>query len=172
MYVFRQVCEFLLHWMPALKSVDIVFVGPELCVYDGDNWQFCGECAAREATVRHEFATALYVDYCASATYERPDIVAVFNCGFHEYQNAAADPWAGSLPRLLAPNVPLLITSYTRGEAKQDLERLKPIIDNRVVKTIACQRNRFRSLLPLRDWSSPSEFYYKNNFYTVIQVCQ
>ena len=171
--------ELVAHRLPALKSLRLVFVGPELeneedgeCEGLGE----CSDCSDRGRTVTYEIRRSLYSDYAKSGSYRPPDVVAAFNCGFHEYESEPAkETWSPSLPLLLRhTGVPLILTSYTETEAAKDLNLVRKAakeVQGQLREDVSGQRNPFRSHRPIRDFECDggNDVFYSNNYYSVVR---
>lgn len=153
-----------------MKTLNLVFIGPELADESIPEWDYCQSCVDRNIAVNYFLEPTLYSQYRSSDRYKVPSIIAIFNCGFHELDNSEFDLWGESLPLLLIPDVPLILTSYTSSEAVQDLNRLKNIfLDSSVDLLRKCERNPFCSPVPLRDWINPEEIYFNNFYFSLIK---
>lgn len=170
-FSFRQIVEILFHLLPNLAKINIIFIGPEFKTNEEDHWDFCDECEDRNVDVCYKYANVLYLDYLESGDSNVvPDIVASFNCGFNEFSNSDNDPWLSSLPMFFVSNAPVLITSYTMDEAVQDLGKLKANSGIESVNVLVnCDRNKFRSPIPLRDWIDCDSVYYNNNYLSILK---
>lgn len=161
----------LFHWLTNLVKINIIFIGPELQTNERDRWDFCNKCKDKKVSVYYEYANVLYLDFIKSGNYNIvPDIIGIFNCGFNEFTNSKDDPWLLSLPMLFVSNAPVLMTSYTIEEAVQDLEKLKTNCNVESINILAnCDRNKFHSPIPLRDWVNCDSVYYNNNYLSILR---
>ena len=115
-----------------------------------------------------------YESYCQSCPdFILPDIVCVFNCGFHEYTTEPEkETWKPALPFLTKfPGVPLLFTSYTRTEADKDLDLILKCSEGNIIVDERKIENPFRSFRPFRDYefSNNSDVFYSNQFLSVVR---
>lgn len=162
--------ECVLHWIPLVKSLHLVFIGPE-CI-PNDDVKLCSLCEGQNKTILIEYYPSVYYhDYTNQETYVSPNIILAFNCGFHENTNHY-DTWSESIPLLLQlKHVPLVLTSYTEEEAKADLLRVKELLNNKIVVPINCNKNVYSSKRPHRDWESdPLKTFCANSYISVIKV--
>ncbi|KAK9721955.1 MYND finger [Popillia japonica] len=100
----------------------------------------------------------------------KPDLIAAFNCGLHEFEHSPGNPWASSIPKLLHyKNIPLLLTSFTKTELIRDKNLLMNLnFKLNVIRDI--EKNPFAFLKPLRDWLWIDEpVFYRCNYICVIQ---
>ncbi|KAJ6617979.1 hypothetical protein B0H10DRAFT_2031552 [Mycena sp. CBHHK59/15] len=119
--------EELLHYLPRLKAVTLVYIGPNLrsltvpgqssnlaCVSCKKN----GRCRTTicRATTYHEFATSQ--EYRANT----PDLVAGFNTGMSEVE---VEGWKTSVRCMLDSAVPAVFTAYTALESIGDKQMLQ-----------------------------------------------
>jgi len=168
--------EYLLHRLPALTSLTYVFVGPELQEEAADSPSVppCPACMGRGRVVEYSVHCGTYRDFLTTSP-DPPAILLVQNCGFSEYEASEdcqdwVDGWA-SLSSLLLPSTPLVFTSYTRGEAHQDLARLITTVEEDVEVLVRCQENPMRSHRPVRDWERDQDrdVFYSNQFVSVVR---
>ncbi|PNF33793.1 hypothetical protein B7P43_G10223 [Cryptotermes secundus] len=163
--------EIILHCLPQLSFLDIVFIGPEIeqgletiCV-------LCVDCQRKGRQLRTHFQTGkLYHQYASSETFLFPDIIVAYNCGLHEYEGTNSDTWLQSLPFLVKfDHVPLILTSYTSDEANKDVARILGCKKDTLTVYLKCSKNPFASRRPYRDWrSESSDVFFQNNFITLV----
>merc|ERR1712076_191886 len=116
-----------------------------------------------------------YTNYLHTDVFTKPDLVLAQNCGFSEFEASAdcegwTEGWAG-LDSLLQGDCPLVFTSYTMGEARQDLARLLDTVDGEVDVLTRCESNPMRSHQPIRDWERDQDrdVFYSNQFLSVVK---
>merc|ERR1712018_168615 len=121
--------EYIIHRLPKLLKLHLVFIGLELEMedMDGENPDIkpCENCCDAGREIIYDIRKMPYESYCQNCPdFILPDMVCVFNCGFHEYSNEPEkETWKPALPFLTKfPGVPLLFTSYTLTEADKDLD--------------------------------------------------
>ena len=172
--------EYLAHRLPALKSLQLNFVGPELEEEEQGAFSVgqCDQCSERGTLVEYNMFSMTYQHFRHSQHHAEPDLVLVQNCGFHEYE-LDTEEWSqgwsqlGSL--LHSSEVPLIFTSYTQGEANKDLERFLSQCghdDDKVEVMMSCDRNVMRSHRPIRDWEMDQDrdIFYSNQFISVVKL--
>ena len=68
----------------------------------------------------------LYQEYCKSAKYSEPDIIAALDCGFKFYPS-----WDPCIPSLVAKTgVPLVFTEFTLQDTKDNLDKVEKLVQN------------------------------------------
>ncbi|KAJ7929024.1 hypothetical protein B0H13DRAFT_1596902 [Mycena leptocephala] len=164
--------EKLLHYLPRLKNLKIVYVGPE--VFEGaDPLNLaCTDCQREgrcRASVRY---TTQYHEFSESAAFHMhsPDFIAGFNTGLGEVDVAA---WRLSLEAILNSNVPTLFTAYTETEANRDLAVLRSL---RASVLKSPEENKWRGVIPEIDEitelcgeSGRTRTQYTNHFRFVVR---
>lgn len=169
--------EYLAHRLPNLHGLTFVFVGPELEAESEDEpvVPVCGDCVKLGRTVEYRVYCGTYTNYLHTDTFTKPDLVMAQNCGFSEFQASPdcegwTEGWAG-LDSLLQGNCPVVFTSYTLGEARQDLARLLDTVQGEVEVLARCESNPMRSHRPIRDWERDQDrdMFYSNQFLSVVQ---
>lgn len=147
--------EIILHLNPHIKSLLIVFIGPE--VTEVIDTRICQSCQKK---LKFKFLKILYHNLNDSLLKEA-DVICTFNCGYHAFENSECDTWKKSLPFLINKKKTLLVfTSFTQIEAEKDASRLlqiNPTLD------ISIKKNKFSSLRPYRDLENLGVFF--NNEY-------
>ncbi len=100
--------ELIAHKLPKCSDLRVIFIGPELegsgeeeegeCEGIGS----CQDCSDLGRTLTYEIRKCPYQDYSRSQHYRPPDLVAAFNCGFHEFRELPEkDTWKPALPYLV-----------------------------------------------------------------------
>lgn len=164
--------EQLLHWLPHVEKLKLTLVGPDVSGY-ASSLNLCESCVARNVDLKIVCASQLYHEYVNVSS--RPDIIVAFNAGFTEnIQSKIKDTWKDSIPVMLKRNCPVLVTSYTLKEAKNDLARVKSLVKDANV-IIDSQKNIFSASKPLQDWEfhddeTYPQVYYKNYYLFVLQA--
>jgi len=169
--------EFIAHRLPGLTQLFLVFVGPEL-EEEGDDSPTvptCSSCEDNGTIIQYETQVMRYEEYKKSDNFREPDIVMVQNCGFSEFNDENCEEgwengWKGLQGLLLPHETPLVLTSYTKGEAQSDLNRLlKHSGDLDIL--VNCQENEMRSHRPIRDWEldNDNDVFYSNQFVSVVR---
>ena len=167
-HFYESICKWeqLVHRLPALKSLAIMFVGPKL-ENDNNNTKqekvkTCEECSRLGRLVTHGYYSTTYQQYRLQ-DHSPPDLVLVQNCGFH---NPLVWDRAGLGSLLHQTGAPLIFTSYTRAEAVRDLKRFKEQCGREVEVLIESEENEMRSHRPRRAYRLEEEVdILINNFY-------
>ena len=172
--------EYLAHRLPALRNLQLVFIGPQLEEEEDGSVEVgqCQDCTDLGRTISHQMFSLTYSEYRTGSSFSPPDLVIVQNCGFHEYQTSSQEWREGwgegrGLESLLHPAALLAFTSYTRTEARADLERFREHCHQDMEVLVNCEENTMRSHRPIRDWEMDEErdVFYSNQFISVVR-CQ
>merc|ERR1712012_1386894 len=147
--------------LPNLKKMNIVFIGDE--VITGafpPTFTYKSAVAQKdkpELEVMYTFEPPmLYQEYCKSAKYSEPDIIAALDCGFKFYPS-----WDPCIPSLVAKaGVPLVFTEFTLQDTKDNLDKVEKLVQN-VETIIPPRRNPYCSRRPVR--CSDTTGNYKKN---------
>ncbi|KAJ6602396.1 hypothetical protein DFH09DRAFT_899474, partial [Mycena vulgaris] len=119
----KAIMEELLHYLPRLKTVTLVYVGPEVYGADPPNLacSYCQRMGRRRSAVR---CPATYHEFARSPEYNAhsPDLIAGFNTGMGEIDVAS---WRASLDIVLDSATPAVFTAYTAIEVKLDAAMLR-----------------------------------------------
>lgn len=167
-----------------MTTLHLVFIGLELDNEETDGEcpeiQSCDKCSNVGRNITYDIRKMSYEDYCTKCPeYCVPNIVAAFNCGFHEFhQQPEKETWAKSLPFLTKhTGVPLIFTSYTYTEAGRDLELVQKASSSAqqpLKVEVAKMRNPFRSFRPVRDfeYDNDCDVFYSNQYFSVVRASQ
>jgi hypothetical protein len=169
---FLQKWEVILHCLPQLSCVCIVFIGPEIEEGLETTCALCVNCQEKGRELRAHFQSGkLYHQYATSETFLMPDVIAAYNCGLHEYEGTSTDAWLPSIPFLVKfDQTPLILTSYTNDEAYKDVARILDCCKDGLTVYLKCAKNPFASKHPYRDWGSDiSDVFFQNNFITLVK---
>jgi len=173
--------EFIAHRLPTCTQLYLVFIGPELEEEGEDSPAVptCSSCEEKGTLIQYETHLMRYNEYKKCADFREPDIVMVQNCGFSEFNNEKCEEgwdngWKGLEDLLLPQGTPLVFTSYTKGEAESDLERLHGCSSEDVEVLAKCEENKMRSHRPIRDWEldNDKDVFYSNQFVSVVRSKQ
>jgi splicing suppressor protein 51 len=163
--------EIILHCLPQLSFLDIIFIGPEIEQEFETVCKLCVDCQQKGRELGTHFQTGkLYHQYASSEAFLLPDIIVAYNCGLHEYEGTNSDTWLQSLPFLVKfDHIPLILTSYTSDEAYKDVARIFDYRKGALTVYLKCSRNPFASRRPYRDWSNEnSDVFFQNYFITLV----
>ncbi|KAJ7186793.1 hypothetical protein C8R46DRAFT_1058054 [Mycena filopes] len=159
--------EELLHYLPALQSVVVVYIGPTLRpAVKGRNLACSGCIQSRRRRVAI-ICPATYHAFAKTPEFRAnpPDLVAGFHTGMGEVE---VPGWQQSIPIVLDLKVPAVFTAYTRFEAMHDQYLLEDL-GAFFVKTP--ERNPWRGIIPrvTEELESYSIDHYSNNYYFVVR---
>ncbi|XP_016965000.1 uncharacterized protein LOC108034578 isoform X2 [Drosophila biarmipes] len=168
---------FLLHIMPTVKSLNVVFIGPEL---NPNNISFeqlkkikcCRLCRKAQRTVNYHFENALYHDYCKETHFLQPNLVCFFNSGLYRSTGfALEDTWPDTIQAALNIKCPIVVTSYTKYEAPLDMAHFINQSNRHINVVLPPTTNPFSSEKPERNFISDNEapFMFKNFYCFVVE---
>lgn len=120
-----MVWEEIMHCLPYVKRMNVVFVGPEgKLSMPLTPIQTCPDCTSKGRVRTTGCYQLTYHDYHKTKDFVEPDFVVAFNTGmFEEYTSS----WKESLNVLLDLNVPCIFTSYDEHEGTADLNVLREV---------------------------------------------
>lgn len=174
----------VLYNMPKVKTLDILFVGPEVpenldssqqsfealtpeSEEDKSSVQSKGKGQQKKAikpqTVQLTWKRGLYHEaFGKEFAFQKPHMALAFNSGLCNF----LDSWAESVKFLIHRNIPCCFTSYTPQEHYFDSALLSLRFGAAVT---AAGPNPFRSLVPIVDSVFPHRTYNSNGFFTLFQ---
>lgn len=168
---------FLLHLIPSLTMLKVVFIGPELKTESkfirtlGKN-KTCMKCNTTGRMVNYEFWKTLYHKFVMSFDYQKPDLICAFNAGLYRLTDfEGKDTWSPTIKAMLKePDIPVVVTEYTQKELPFDIKRTQNIIDSLEIITPPT-RNPFASLKPSLNFLSEETVpvIFKNFYITILQ---
>jgi splicing suppressor protein 51 len=167
----------LLHLIPSLIIMKVVFVGPELNI---DNAflqtvaknKVCRKCHTAGRKVVYDFWKGLYHDFLKSEDYKKPDLISAFNAGLYRLSDfEGKDTWSPSIEAMLKePDIPVVVTEYTEQEMPLDLQRIQSIVDSFEIIMSPAQ-NPFASSKPSLNFLSEEivPVIFKNFYITILK---
>jgi splicing suppressor protein 51 len=168
---------FLLHLIPSLSTLKVVFIGPELDTESefiqmfGKN-ETCSKCNTDGRMIIFEFWKTLYHKFVTSLDYKKPDLICAFNAGLYRLTDFdGKDTWSPTIKAMLEePDIPVTVTEYTEKESPFDLQRIQNIVDSLEIITPPT-RNPFASLKPSLNFLSEETVpvIFKNFYITVLK---
>lgn len=168
---------FLLHLIPSLTMLKVVFIGPELKTESkfiqtlGKN-KTCMKCNTAGRMVIYEFWRTLYHKFVMSLDYQTPDLICAFNAGLYRLTDfEGKDTWSPTIKVMLKePDIPVVVTEYTQKELPFDIQRTQSIVDSLEIITPPT-RNPFASLKPSLNFLSEETVpvIFKNFYITILQ---
>jgi splicing suppressor protein 51 len=168
---------FLMHLIPSLNTLKVVFVGPELkteseLIQTLGKKETCNRCNTDGRVVLYEFWKTLYHKFVTSLDYQKPDLICAFNAGLYRLTDfEGKDTWSPTIKAMLQePHTPVVVTEYTEKELPFDLQRIQNIVDSLEIITLP-KRNPFASLKPSLNFLSEEivPVIFKNFYITVLQ---
>ena len=140
------VFEEILHWFPHVTQLELVLIGPDLQadregerrLVSGSNEAsaLCNGCVAKHCSIYLTCIRALYheaVEQHKLSTEYMPTIAVLCNSGLHEGTSSSspgslANTWAPTLEMLYDQRIPIVATSYTWEEARDDVTQLAAVL--------------------------------------------
>ncbi|XP_073988828.1 uncharacterized protein [Rhodnius prolixus] len=166
-----KLMEIFFHWLPQIKQIKMLLIGPECIVNPGNGCQTY-KFKGKSSLLINKVNDKLYHEYITEPGFTPPCVVMAYNCGFSEFADELST-WNETIQCILSfKNVLFVTTSYNKKEAENDICR---VVSNNVntssLDTIKCaERNPFRSLRPIRDWENRSQTFYVNNFISILNL--
>ncbi|XP_075211844.1 uncharacterized protein LOC142318984 [Lycorma delicatula] len=161
--------ECVFHYFKKLKSLNLIFIGPESSSNFLPPFLSCSNCKNTKV-INFSVESILYHEYIINEL-KKPDIIISFNCGFHEFYNISEhDTWRNSMQSICRfANTVVAFTSYNESEAAKDLKFFKMFskVEN-LNFLVQHAENPFKSLVPFHDWFSETESIFYNNAYISI----
>ena len=165
-FVFLEWWEILLHWIPALNDLEMIFVGPELKDTCSIHVSVCSSCKHRKKYIDTLGIALTYEDYFhknfpMQRGFRKPDIVIGFNLNLHESELGIVNyTWKDAFSTLKKVNAPFILTAGTEERAKKDHQMLCKLL-GKSVSHLFCEPNFFAGLIPERDFET-EELKYTN----------
>ncbi|KAJ6602426.1 hypothetical protein DFH09DRAFT_899920, partial [Mycena vulgaris] len=167
----KGMLEEILHYLPKLKSVTVVYVGPNVYPADEPNLacSACQRAGRRRIAIRSSstYTIRLYHKFATTPTYRAnpPDLVAGFNTGMGEVETAG---WKASMAVVLDSAVPAVFTTYTMYEAINDTNMLRGV-GAFFLKNV--EKNSWRGGIPMiqerfEEWGAD---HYVNNYWFMVR---
>ncbi|CAG9568573.1 unnamed protein product [Danaus chrysippus] len=166
---------FFLHLLSQAKELRVVLIDPDL----NDSKlplellgkvKLCEDCQINKRRLLFDFEDKKsYDEYYSSNDFVFPDIVCAFNPKIQRSSTNTKDIWPSTIKCILKQKIPLIITSSTLDELKQDLGHIKEISTAfDVISNPIC--NPFASIRPDRNFITDDEnpLVFKNNFYSIL----
>ncbi|CAD7080930.1 unnamed protein product [Hermetia illucens] len=164
--------SFLLHLLPEVNKLDVVFVGPELNISEMQSsilqkQRLCKQCQKQKKEVNYHFENLLYHSYTSSSSYREPSLVCYFNPGLYRSTGFnITDTWPETIKATSRAKCPVLITSYTDYESVLDLKTFLRESERPLEIVLPAIVNPFRSQRPERNFVSEHQtpLIYKNYY--------
>uniref|UniRef100_A0A1A9WHZ8 MYND-type domain-containing protein n=1 Tax=Glossina brevipalpis TaxID=37001 RepID=A0A1A9WHZ8_9MUSC len=168
---------FFLHITPALKRLNVVFIGPELnaCNISFDQLKktkCCRFCRKNKRTVNYYFVAKIYHEYCRTDEFLKPNLICFFNAGLYRSTGYnMEDTWPETILFASQMKVPVVVTAYTEYEMPLDLSRFLQESNRRLNVTLPPHLNPFTSVKPERNFISDDEvpLMFKNYYCFVVE---
>ena len=158
--------EILLHFVPLLKNLKIIFVGPELSELQLAEPLVCEVCSKKGKKLEVRGLPLRYDEYFNHESFLIPNFVIGFNLHIHESElGITEDTWQDSILTLTKIPAPFIMTAKTYRKALMDLEKLNSYFGN-CVDCDCLKLNEFRADIPSRDFET-EKYETSNQFVTV-----
>lgn len=170
--------KLFLHFLPNLKLLRLILVGPELRLPVGvpakllSQVKLCTRCKSNGRAVVVSFhPEKLYHEMTRdpSRRVDEPDLICAFNPGLYRKTGfAGKDTWFETMREFLKGVTPVVITAYTADEMLWELARVKSAADVEIL--MQPRRNPFASIKPDRNFVSDdtNPLIYKNYHVSIV----
>lgn len=168
--------KLFLHFIPSLKRLRLMFVGPELRLPAVPlsllaAVKICSACKTSGRHVNVSFHPGkFYHDFCRSKQFIKPDLVCLFNPGlYRETGFESRDTWPETIREFCKTGAPVCVTSYTKHEIPREMARITSIADTETI--LEPRRNPYASIKPDRNFVSDdtAPLIYKNYYLAVVR---
>jgi splicing suppressor protein 51 len=162
--------EELLHLVPGLQSLHITAIGPGIpgpgdgTILAKQHLDCCPPCKADGRQRSISLHKGVYHKFVLDPTYEKPDLVVLFNSGWIDGDDAKSH-WEPTIRALIDDNVPALFTTYNLMEAQNEQKKLKELGARFVV---GVGENKWRGLVPTPEFIDEENGMWFNNAYRYI----
>lgn len=171
--------KLFLHFLPKLKRLHIILIGPELRLPGGVPLKFlstvkiCNKCkSAGRAVVVSFKPEKLYHNLVrdASENLAAPDLICLYNPGLYRKTGfGGKDTWFETIREFSKTLVPTVITSYTKEEILWEINRVNSVSNVEVL--LSPCKNPFASVKPDRNFVSDNinPLIYKNHYIAIVK---
>ena len=165
------VFEELLHLLPKLQTLHLMFVGPESKVTDPDckgnisEYENCPACKSLLKKRLWGMHCGLYHDFVKESYYQKPDLAVLFHSGRSQSE---VESWAPTTRFLVDSGTLTLCTTWTQREALEEVSELDQLGARFLMRP---EENKWRSLVPRPDFleGADDEVYYVNYLKYIFQ---
>ncbi|KAG9296580.1 hypothetical protein G9A89_015172 [Geosiphon pyriformis] len=156
--------EELMHVLPNIRILSLALIGFELPnISSRISMGCCPRCTKAKRKRISSIHPTSYHQYAESLDYCAPHLAVGFNTGLYEDDT---QHWEPTVRSLLQKNIPCVFTSYSKEEAKQDLQTLK---DWGAKIIIGNKENKWRSTVPIVEPQILDRFFYNNYYRTLFR---
>lgn len=170
--------KLFLHLSPNLRTLRLIFVGPELHLPRGvppkllSAVNLCQKCMSDNRAVIVSFKPErLYHDVLRdSANVAEPDLICAFNPGLYRKTGfGGRDTWYETIREFCGKSKPVAITSYTADEMVWEMARVNSVAEIDVI--LQPRLNPYASIKPDRNFVSDdtNPLIYKNFYIAIIK---
>lgn len=167
--------KLFLHFLPNLKKLRLILIGPELRLPSGvpprllSTVRLCKKCTSTGRAVIVTFKPEmLYHD--AAEYLAAPDLICIYNPGLYRKTGfGGKDSWYETIREFCKASVPVTVTSYTKHEILWEIARINSVADVQIV--LQPRQNPFASVKPDRNFVSDDTdpLIYKNYYLTIVK---
>lgn len=167
-----MVFEELFHLLPALKTLQLVMVGPEYLrggsgttLGEEMKMDCCPKCTTSSRKRTMQMFAGMYHEFGALPTFTKPDLAVLFHSGRSQ---AEVESWKPTTKFLVDMAIPTVCTTYTAQEASEEVADLHSLGANMIKDP---DINTWRSLIHLPETLEGEEgsFYYCNYYRYIFQ---
>ena len=171
-----HVWEEIMHCLPAVKKMELIFVGPDLFTRVNPNADYrapmdlecCPDCIGKgRKRVMTTYAKKWHEYRADKDRYTKPDLVVAFNTGMSMEET---DGWVESIKMMIEDDIPCLFTMYQEDEAKGDYDLLQSLGAKIITERNAM--NPFAVDIPTIDANRPDTFFHLNERYVCFKGCE
>jgi mitochondrial splicing suppressor protein 51 len=165
------VFEELLHLLPKLHTLNLMFVGPESKVINPDGkgnileYENCPACKSLHKKRVGGLHCGFYHDFIKEPYYQKPDLAVLFHSGRSQSE---VESWAPTTRFLVDSGTLTLCTTWTQREALEEVGGLDRLGARFLIRP---EENKWRSLVPLLDFLEGADdaVYYVNYYKYIFQ---
>lgn len=179
-YEMLAVIKEILHVLPALKELNLHFIGPQLSVIlideigvgKSSSIDCCQQCKSAKGSITMSLWSGLYHDILKTSSFAQPDLALAFQPG---WTNAMwSSIWLPTIKHLASAKHATLLTSFTAADAAKEMTMMY----DRCPKFRFIQRakvNKWKAMtatlapIMMKDALPTKEnrFYHKNHFWYI-----
>lgn len=157
--------EVLLHFV--LKSLKIVFVGPEVSELQTVKIDLCDNCLKREKSFEVAGFGLKYDEYFENESFVKPDVIVGFNLHIYESDyGITKDTWNETIMTLKKLNAPFVITAKTFVKGITDCKKIQAYRQDDSTDYESFKINYLRGTAWMRDFET-ERVENTNNFIAV-----
>lgn len=161
----QEYWKIILYFLHNLKSLTIVFIGPELSDLPSapeTGLEFPNPLLLGKK-LRVESQALKYEEYFKSEFFLQPDVIVGYNLHIHESKFGISDySWEETVLTLKKIDAPFILTAGSEERARKDHKSFCKHL-GKLIDYVCCERNPFSGLIPERDFET-ERLMYSNQF--------